>query len=65
MIFSAVEINLKIIMQHLYCVPNKVRHKNLYSQIHIWQDFSASQPDSYFGCMSWNQNCIIKVWISL
>lgn len=65
MIFDAFEIHLKIIMQYLYCVLHMERHKNLYSQIHVCRDFSASQPDSYFGCMSWNQNSIIKVWIML
>ena len=58
-------LNLKIIMQYLYCVPNKERYKNLFSQIQICQDFSASQPNFYFGCRSWNQNSIIKVWIML
>jgi hypothetical protein len=65
MIFDPLEIHFKIIMQYPYCVPNKERHKNIFSQIQIYQDFSASQPDSYFGCMSWNQNNIIKVWIML
>jgi hypothetical protein len=48
---DAFEIDMKIIMQYFYSAPNKEKHNNLYSQINICQDFSAYQPNSYFGCI--------------